>query len=137
LASGMMEFRNRNGFGATAFGSYGGFWLGLFAYVQFAAPHSTNVNNDLAWILLAFAIFNLYMLLWSTRVNMAVFLVFLTLQVTEVVLFIGFFRDATTLIKAGGILGIITAAVAWSASAAVVANGMGTRRVLPVGRPMW
>jgi len=137
FAAGIMEFRNRNVFGATAFGTYGGFWMGLFAYVQFAAPHSSNVNNDLGWILLAFAIFNAYMLLWSTRVNMAVFMVFLTLQVTEVVLFIGFFRDATTLIKAGGIIGIITAAVAWYASAAVVANGMGTRRVLPVGRPMW
>ena len=31
-----------------------------------------QVANDLGWILLAFAIFNTYMLLWSTQVNMAV-----------------------------------------------------------------
>src|SRR6476620_1937504 len=29
LLAGMWEFRNRNVFGATAFSTYGGFWLGL------------------------------------------------------------------------------------------------------------
>ena len=29
LLAGMWEFRNRNVFGATAFGTYGGFWIGL------------------------------------------------------------------------------------------------------------
>ena len=29
LLAGMWEFRNKNVFGATAFVSYGGFWLGL------------------------------------------------------------------------------------------------------------
>jgi hypothetical protein len=63
--------------------------------------------------------------------------VFLTLQVTEILLIIGYFHNDTTIIKAGGIAGVVTAAVAWYTSAAVVANGMGTRRVLPVGKPMW
>ena len=46
----------------------------------------TKLFNGLAWFLLAFAIFNTYMLLWSTRVNVAVFLVFLTLEITEILL---------------------------------------------------
>ena len=29
LLAGMWEFRNRNVFGATAFATYGGFWIGL------------------------------------------------------------------------------------------------------------
>src|SRR5947207_12773356 len=33
LLAGMWEFRNRNVFGATAFSSYGGFWLSLGAFV--------------------------------------------------------------------------------------------------------
>ena len=32
LLAGMWEFRNRNVFGATAFCSYGGFWIGLGLY---------------------------------------------------------------------------------------------------------
>src|SRR6476660_2611776 len=33
LLAGMWEFRNRNVFGATAFSTYGGFWLGLGSFV--------------------------------------------------------------------------------------------------------
>jgi succinate-acetate transporter protein len=100
-----------------------------------------NVDNALAWFLIAFAIFNTYMLFWSMRVNLAVFGVFLTLEVTEILLAIGFFNLAhggsDTILKAGGWAGIVTAAVAWYASAAGVVNGMAPSRVVPVGRPFW
>jgi uncharacterized protein len=136
LLAGMWEFRNRNVFGATAFSTYGGFWIGLGLYVLLVAPSAKSaaeVGNDLGWILLAFAIFNTYMLLWSTQVNVAVFLVFLTLEVTEIVLFIGNFSSNTNTVKIGGIIGVITAAAAWYASSAGVINGMKGGPVVPVG----
>jgi len=137
LLAGMWEFRKGNVFGATAFSTYGAFWIGLGLYSMLAEGASPNVANDLAWILLAFAIFNTYMLLWSTRVSVAVFLVFLALEVTEIVLAIGFFRDSDSIVKVGGVVGVVTAAVAWYASAAGVANGMAERKVLPIGAPLW
>jgi succinate-acetate transporter protein len=137
LLAGMWEFRNRNVFGSTAFSTYGGFWIGLALYVLLAAKGSKNPANDLGWILLAFAIFNTYMLLWSMRINMAVFMVFLTLEATEVILFIGNFADNTSILKIGGYVGIATAAAAWYASASGVVNGMAGRRILYVGNPMW
>jgi len=117
--------------------AYGGFWIGLGLYVLFAAAKSTNVANDLGWILLAFAIFNTYMMLWSARINTAVFSVFLTLEATEVILFIGNFSNKSGIVKLGGWVGILTALVAWYASASGVVNGMAAREVLPVGSPMW
>jgi succinate-acetate transporter protein len=149
LLAGMWEFRNRNVFGATAFSTYGGFWLSLGVFVILAettklgaALHGPDVLNSLAWFLLAFAIFNTYMLLWSTRVSVALFLEFLTLEATEILLTIGFFREAhgnsAYVTHLGGWVGIITAACAWYASAAGVVNGMSPeRRVLPVGAPLW
>jgi hypothetical protein len=137
LLAGMWEFRNRNVFGATAFSTYGSFWIGLGLYVLLVEGGSPNALNDLGFILLAFAIFNTYMLLWSTRITVAVFLVFLTLEITEIVLFFGFFSDSTDVIKAGGIIGVITAFVAWYTSAAGVVNGMAGRQVLKVGGPLW
>jgi succinate-acetate transporter protein len=148
LLAGMWEFRNRNVFGATAFSTYGGFWLSLGIVVVLAgttklgaALAGPNLLNALAWFLLAFAIFNFYMLLWSSRVSVAVFVVFLTLQITEVLLAIGFFREAhghsPWITHAGGWVGILTAAAAWYASAAGVVNGMGPKAVVPVGRPLW
>ncbi|HWG11902.1 MAG TPA: acetate uptake transporter [Streptosporangiaceae bacterium] len=139
LLAGMWEFRNKNVFGATAFSSYGGFWIGLGLWVRLVAPTIKDpavANHDLAWILLAFAIFNTYMLLMSTQTTAAVFGVFLTLEVTEVVLFIGGFTNSSGLTKAGGYIGVVTALVAWYASAAGVANGLPGRLKLPVGGPL-
>ena len=139
LLAGMWEFRNRNVFGSTAFSTYGGFWIGLGLWALLVAPHATAASaadHDLGWILLAFAIFNTYMLLFSTQVNAAVFAVFLTLELTEIILFIGNFAGNTGIVKVGGVVGIITALAAWYASAAGVINGMKGTVVLPVGRPL-
>ena len=143
LLAGMWEFRNKNVFGATAFGSYGAFWIGLFFYIQLvgakllAHPLTARLfNHDLGWILLAWAIFNTYMLIWSAATNMAVFSVFLTLEVTEILLFAGFFSISSGWIKAGGYVGVLTALVAWYTSAAGVFNGMRGKTVVPVGGPL-
>ena len=139
LLAGMWEFRNRNVFGATAFSTYGGFWIGLGLWVLLVAPKATSpaaAAHDIAWILLAFAIFNTYMLIWSTQVNAAVFAVFLTLELTEIILFIGNFSGSSGTVKFGGYVGVLTAICAWYASAAGVANGMGGRFRVPVGRPL-
>jgi succinate-acetate transporter protein len=147
FAAGMWEFRNRNVFGATAFGTYGGFWIGIGLWALLVAPppagasplaaaaHAAAAQKDLGWILLAFAIFNTYMLLWSTQVNMAVFGVFLTLELTEIILFIGNFAGSTGTVKLGGYIGVLTALVAWYTSAAGVINGMRATPFLPVGKP--
>ena len=151
LLAGMWEFRNKNVFGATAFSTYGGFWIGVGLWLHFIAPTATSalaLNRDLGWILLAFAIFNTYMLIISTQVNLAVFGVFLTLELTEIVLFIGnfttntaalppFAAHNTALIQLGGYLGIVTAAVAWYTSAAGVMNGHKGKVVFPVGKPLF
>jgi succinate-acetate transporter protein len=155
LFAGMWEFRNRNVFGATAFSTYGGFWLSLGIFVVFAVDTKlgtlltgkNDLANSLAWFLLAFAIFNTYMLFWSSRVNGAVFAVFLTLEVTEILLAIGFWVAAhrgvapagadVGWIRAGGWAGVVTAATAWYASAGLVLSGMAGRPILPLGRPLW
>jgi uncharacterized protein len=147
FCAGMWEFRNRNVFGATAFSTYGGFWMGLGLFIILAADTSKwlagytggDLTNALAWFLFAFAIFNTYMLIGSMRVNAAVFGVFLTLEITEILLVIGFFNishgGTEWWLHAGGWAGIVTAGVAWYTSAAGVMNGTAGRTVMPVGRP--
>jgi succinate-acetate transporter protein len=150
LLAGMWEFKNQNVFGATAFSTYGGFWMSLGIFVTLAVVSKSfggdlagaNLPNAVAWFLLAFAIFNTYMLLWSTQVSVAVFLVFLTLEATEILLVIGNFDAAhgnanSGWIHLGGWVGIVTALVSWYASAAGVINGMKAPAVvLPVGAPL-
>jgi hypothetical protein len=143
LLAGMWEFRNRNVFGATAFSTYGGFWLGLGIYVVLASSTSFasglqghDGTNALAWYLFAFAIFNTYMLIGSTRVTVAVFMVFLALEITEIVDAIAYWSGSSTTLHWGGWIGVLTAAVAWYASAAGVMNGTAQRVVFPVGGPL-
>lgn len=145
--AGMQEFRNKNTFGATAFSTYGAFWASFATFVILALAHALpstlNIDNAGGWFLAAFAIFNTYMLLWSTMLSKAVFAVFFTLEVTEILLFIGNFLAGsghvagTDLIHVGGYVGVLTAACAWYASAAGVANSMSAKPILPVGTPMW
>ena len=150
LLAGLQEFKNRNVFGSTAFATYGGFWLSLGVFVVLISTNTTLYNvfkdtaelhNALAWFILAFAIFNTYMVLWASRLNLATFAVFLTLEITEILLVIGFFLVAhgrtDFWLHAGGWSGIVTAAVAWYASAAGVVNGMSTKKIVPVGKALW
>lgn len=143
FCAGMWEFKTGNTFGATAFSTYGAFWMGVAATVFLVlwgklAP--TDVTFTLGWILTAFAIFNTYMLLISARTqNTAVFLVFLTLEITEILLAWGNFNgDAagSGLVSIGGWVGILTAFVAWYTSAAIVANSL-KPKMMPVGNPVW
>ena len=140
LLAGMWEFRNRNVFGATAFSTYGGFWIGLGLWALLVAPKAASpaaAGHDIAWILLAFAIFNTYMLILSTQTNLAVFVVFLTLELTEIILFIGNFTASTGTVKFGGYVGLVTALAAWYASAAGVSNGIAAGKLrFPMGRPL-
>jgi succinate-acetate transporter protein len=140
FAAGMWEFKTGNTFGATAFSTYGAFWMSLATFVVLLLAGKVpagDVLTDLGWFLLAFAIFNTYMMVWSMRLNVATFLVFLTLEITEILLFVGFFNKNTSIIQFGGYVGVVTALVAWYASAAVVANSMRAQPILPVGKPIW
>ena len=154
FAAGMWEFRRGNMFGATAFSSYGGFWIGLGLWVVLVANPAVaaikpstlastvaSLNHDLGWIVLAFAIFTIYLMILSTQVNIAVFLVFLFLAITFVILAIGNFDAGSALlptgiIKFGGYVGLLTALVAFYASAAGIAAAMAGRIKLPVGKPL-
>jgi len=72
-------------------------------------------------------------------VSIAVFLVFLFLEVTEILLVIGFFREGhghgDHFVHLGGWFGIATAAVAWYTSAAAIGRDMPDGGILPVGPP--
>ena len=151
FAAGMWEFRRGNTFGATAFGTYGGFWIGLALWVELvanpavaaiakapttAAATVASLNHDLGWITLAFAIVTLYLMVLTTQVNVAIFAVFLGLFVTLVILAIGNFDSSTGIVKVGGYLGLITALLAFYGSAAGVAAGMGGKIQFPVGKPL-
>ena len=149
----MWEFRNKNVVGATGFGTFGAFWIGLALWVLLVVNPAvaaikpitlvttvTSINHELAWILLGFAIFTTYVLILVSQTNMALFLTFFFLWATLIILVIGLFIGGaqlplapTTTVKIGGYVGVITAAIAWYTSAAGIAAGMGAKLRFPLG----
>ena len=134
LLAGMWEFRKANTFGAVAFSSYGAFWLSFAAYVKFIAPSlpASSAGAATGLFLLAWTIFTAYMTVGALRVSGAVAAVFVALVLTFLLLTIAELAGAASLGKVGGWLGIITALIAWYASAAGVINSTWRRPVLPV-----
>jgi uncharacterized protein len=126
VLAGMWEFRTGNTFGATAFSSYGGFWLavGFSILMKLVIP-----GTPFGFFLLGWTIFTGMMFLGALRINMALVVVFALLFLTFLLLTIGELAGSGTSITIGGWLGILTALGAWYTALA----GIKTPFTLPLG----
>ena len=115
LFAGMWEFKTGNTFGATAFSSYGAFWMSLGYIIQqnlIPNPHA------MAFFLLGWTIFTAIMLLASLKTNGALIAVFGLLTITFALLAIGDFGWWAPAHQMGGWFGLATAFAAWYLAAA-------------------
>jgi succinate-acetate transporter protein len=135
LLAGMWEFRRGNTFGATAFSSFGAFWLSYWWIVTHLSAASGDVHQAIGLYLILWAIFTAFMTVAALRTSMAVLVVFVLLTLAFLFLGIGAFQngmpapDAMT--KVGGWIGILTGVAAWYAAAATVINATHRRDLLP------
>jgi succinate-acetate transporter protein len=157
LLAGMWAFRRGNTFAATAFTSYGAFWLSFWLIVQYYAPMvaastaktlgpgattaqiaaatTDHLNTILGLYLFIWGVFTAYMLIASLAGAKAVQVVFLLLALTFFALSIGKWNNSTDWTHIGGFLGILTACAAFYTSFADVVNATFKRTVLPTGAP--
>jgi hypothetical protein len=134
LLAGMWEFVRKNTFGALAFTSYGAFWISYYVFVHFLAPALKvgALPTAAGVFLLGWTILTFYLMIASLRVSGAVLGVFVALTITFVLLTIGAFQSNNSITHAGGWAGIVTAAIAFYASAAGVINETFKKAVVPV-----
>lgn len=140
LLAGMWEFRSGNTFGATAFSSYGAFWLSFAALLLPGLGGAAAVVSSPAVgiYLVGWAVFTGIMMIASFRTNVATATVFVLLFLAYVALSIGFLTGSsagpnTTWNHIGGYIGILTAIAAWyTAMAGVLAGVSNGKIVLPV-----
>ena len=149
LLAGMWEFAKGNTFGATAFSSYGAFWISFWYLQDHILPGQVkdikstqnlyDILHGAGLYLLIWGIFTAYMAVAATRVSGAVLVVFVLLTLAFIVLAIGFLVESGTeftkndnfFINLGGWIGIVTALAAWYASFAGVLAFTFKRPVLP------
>ncbi|MGI8591377.1 MAG: acetate uptake transporter [Nakamurella sp.] len=134
LLAAMWEFVKGNTFGATAFASYGAFWLSFWYLLNHLPEHASadDLNKGIGTYLLAWTIFTAYMFIVSTKTSVALMAVFAFLTLTFLFLAIGAYAASESMTRIGGWLGLITALVAWYTSFAGVMNATSKRVVFPV-----
>lgn len=133
MLAGMWEFRKGNVFGATAFTSYGAFWLSFWAYVTFYAAKIPAADRGTAagWYLIAWSIFTMLMVVAAVRTTAVLAIVFAILALAFLLLGLGDLGPNSALTKTGGVLGLAAAAGAWYLCLAGVAASTFGRPILP------
>jgi len=119
LLAGMWEFPKGNVFGATAFTSYGAFWM---SYATILLPGSgvlaaftdvAELESALGIYLIAWFMVTFFLLIVSLRKTVGLVVLFASLSITFLLLAIGTFASSLSVAKAGGAVGVITAFVAY------------------------
>jgi len=136
LLAGAWAWTNRDVLGATAFPTYGAFWLaiGLYEILQGAGVQAERSPEGLAMLLAGFGFLSLIFMGMAARKDVAHTTVFALLAPTFFLLVAGEFVNGAAI--AGGALGIATALAAFYTGAAVLANDVYQRPVIPLGQPL-
>lgn len=133
IIAGVMEFKNNNLFGATAFTAYGFFWWSLI--LIWINPFSKIAAADdisMGFYLLIWGIFTLLMFIGTLKHDRSLQLVFLTLTLLFFLLAIADFSGSKVLKLIAGWVGIICGLAAIYASLVQVINNEYGRKVLPL-----
>jgi succinate-acetate transporter protein len=136
IIAGIMEWRKSNTFAATAFISYGFFWLSLVTLIVLAklgwgAPSD---ETAMAAYLTIWGVFTAVMFVGTLRLNLALQVVFGSLAILFFLLAIGDFTGASAGFKhATGYEGIFCGLSAMYAGLAQVLNELFGKSVLPLG----
>jgi uncharacterized protein len=135
LIAGVILLRVGNTFAGVLFSGFGAFWLSLFAIAEFFLKEvpTAQVGHALGLYLFAFGAFVAWMFAASFRTNVVVVAALADLVVAFYVLGAGQYVGNTGLIKAGGWLGLVAAALAAYLSLAEMCEATYGHEVFPIG----
>jgi succinate-acetate transporter protein len=140
LLAGMWEFKTGNTFGALAFSSYGGFWMSFAALFVSAFGFlggykvTEDLRNCLGIYLFSWCIFSGLMTICAHRTTILLFSLLFVVWLTFLLLAIGEFMGGDLrLQRAGGITGLVAAALAWYGMVASLLTKKNSLFRLPLG----
>ena len=136
VIAGILEWKKNNTFGATAFTSYGCFWLTLVALVLLPKSSygvAATAGNAMAAYLAIWGLFTLGLFVGTLRLNRALQFVFLTLTILFFLLALAEATESKGLTTLAGYEGIVCGLSAMYTGLAVVLNEVYGHAVLPLG----
>ncbi|KAL1898047.1 Meiotically up-regulated protein 86 protein [Ceratocystis pirilliformis] len=155
MLAGMWEFAVGNTFGATAFTSYGGFWIafGILTTPAFKltntvdgpyAEDAKDLNSAIGFFLTGWWIFTTLLLLCTLKSTVMFFMLFFTLDIAFLCLAVenyalseGAVEIGHNLATAGGLFGMLAAFLAWYNALAGLQDSSNSFFKLPVFPMPW
>jgi uncharacterized protein len=134
VLAGMWEVRRGNSFGATAFASFGAFWLSYFLIEQFFIGNvpAAERGSAMALYFVAWTIFSVLLWVASTRTTAVTSVMLAALSVSLLLLGIGAAGAHSEIVKVGGWFGLAATAAALYGAFAGAVNGTYARTLLPL-----
>jgi hypothetical protein len=134
VLAGVLEWKKNNTFGATAFASYGFFWLTLVALLVFPKLGWAQAPSTVAMAayLAIWGVFTAFMFVGTLKLSKSLRLVFLLLTVLFFLLAAAEVTGSAALKILAGYEGIVCGASAFYTAVALVLNEVYGREILPV-----
>ena len=135
IIAGIEEWKKNNTFGATAFTSYGFFWLTLVALLVLPKMGLAEASDKtaMAAYLAMWGLFTGVMFIGTLKINRALQFVFASLTILFFLLAIGEITGNGTITVIAGYIGIICGFSAIYAGLAQILNELYKRTVAPLG----
>jgi hypothetical protein len=138
VIAGVMEWKKKNTFGATAFTAYGFFWIALVTIWMLPRMGGSLADlkpdaTSMGWFLLLWGVFTSFMFVGTLRLNRALQVVFGTLAILFFLLAISDFTGSAGIRTVAGYEGIFCGLSAVYACAGQVLNEVYGKRILPLG----
>jgi uncharacterized protein len=137
VIAGIEEWKKGNTFGATAFTSYGLFWLSLVGIVLLPklgdnfAGLALNPSDFSAYLIL-WGIFTLYMFIGTLKASSILQVIFLLLAILFFLLAAGVITGNTSITHIAGYEGILTGLAAMYGAMGQVLNEMYGKKIIPL-----
>jgi len=135
VIAGVLEWKKNNTFGATAFTSYGLFWLSLVGLIVFEKIGWGEASDGIAMAayLFMWGLFTSFMFIGTLKLNRALQFIFGSLALLFFLLALGDAVGSTTIRKIAGYEGILCGMSAIYTGLAQVLNEVHGKTLVPIG----
>ncbi|MDR3206681.1 MAG: acetate uptake transporter [Candidatus Methanoplasma sp.] len=132
IVAGVFEFKRGNTFGATAFTSYGFFWLTFVAINTGAIPGSAHDGTSLGIYFAMWGLLTLFLFIGTLKSCVSLRVVFATLTVLFFTVAVKDLSGAADIAYAAGAVGLVCGLTAVYSGAGAVVNAQLGRTAMPL-----
>lgn len=132
IIAGILEFKNGNTFGGTAFTAFGLFWMSLVIIWYFPAQVNQADLTSMAFYLLLWGLFTTFMFIGTLKHNRSSQVIFGSLALLFFLLSLGDFTGITLITRIAGAVGIFTGLSAFYGAMGQIINHEFDKTIFPL-----